>query len=178
MVVGNYRGGVADLSSDLCGTGTVNLAPLMSSKSGLWQTPECVLERVRRVGPIHYDPCTTADNPVGADTYNTEETDGLTFPWRQSLGNIYCNPPYGRGMGAWVDNCIAARTTDRYVIALLPARTDTRWFPWDADALCFWKGRLTFRGAKAGAPFPSVVAYWGAERSRFIKAFEDVGAIR
>lgn len=67
----------------------------------------------------------------------------------------------------------------RNVIALLPARVDTKWFryAWEADALCFWYGRLTFLGAEANAPFPSVFAYWGKHRYRFAAAFADAGKI-
>lgn len=113
-------------------------------------------------------------------------SDGLATPW-DGVGNdlIYCNPPYGRGIGAWVDKCREAAAAGETVIALLPARTDTRWFPWDADALCFWKGRLTFKGAPAPAPFPSVVAFWPGrafDRSpnragAFILAFADAGPV-
>jgi hypothetical protein len=54
------------------------------------------------------------------------------------------------------------------VVALVPARTDTRWFHeyvWDSEtdmpkryvSVRFVKGRLKFGGATSGAPFPSMV---------------------
>lgn len=157
-------------------------APLMSSARGDWQTPDCVLERVRRVAPIGLDPCTVESNPTGAWSTYTPEIDalkpGVLWWLPDDAGLIYCNPPYGRGIGAWVDKCREAAAGET-VIALLPARTDTRWFPWDADAICFWRGRLTFRGAPAPAPFPSAVVYWGTEANmlRFGRAFYDAGKI-
>jgi hypothetical protein len=36
-----------------------------------------------------------------------------------------------------------------------------------ADALCFWKGRIKFVGARDPAPFPSLIAYWGNDTDRF-----------
>lgn len=160
------------------------MAVMTSSARPDWQTPDCVLERVRRVGPIRLDPCTVASNPTGAQYVFWES--GLDCKWVEATeafggtrGLIYCNPPYGRGIGAWVDKCREAAAAGETVIALLPARTDTRWFPWDADAICFWKGRLTFRGAPAPAPFPSAVVYWGTEANmlRFGRAFYDAGKI-
>lgn len=158
------------------------LAPLMSSAKDDWQTPDCVLDRVRMIAPIGLDPCTAEDNPVGARWFYTPEDDGLSKSWWTKVENhelIYVNPPYGRGIGAWVDKCReAAKVYDR-VVALLPARTDTKWFPWDADAICFWRGRLKFRGAPAPAPFPSAVVWWhrGYSRQPFIDAFGDAGKV-
>ena len=45
-----------------------------------------------------------------------------------------------------------------------------------ADAVCFWRGRIKFRGASAGAPFDSLFAAWNC-RSRFVEAFAPHGAI-
>ena len=67
------------------------------------------------------------------------------------------------------------------IIALLPARVDTKWFQEDifptAAAICFWKGRLTFLGAPAPALFPSAVVYWGPNVQRFVSAFQTAGTI-
>lgn len=153
---------------------------LLSSKDPTWQTPDCVLDRVRRIGPIGLDPCTVGGNPTNARAFYTPQEDGLECSWQTFSGHvIYVNPPYGRGIGPWVDKCREASLDGEIVVALLPARTDTRWFPWDADALCFWRGRLKFRGAPAPAPFPSVVAFWGGPLPRqfFKLAFEDAGTV-
>lgn len=159
-----------------------HLTPLMSSARGDWQTPDCVLERVRKVAPIGLDPCTSPENPCGADYCSTPLLggDGLLADWTafHAPGRlVYCNPPYGRGIGAWVEKCHDEYMRGGEVIALLPARTDTRWFPWDAVAICFWRGRLTFKGAPAPAPFPSAVVYWGQRYWAFNDAFCDVGKI-
>ena len=156
------------------------LAPLMSSAKDTWQTPECVLERVRRVAPIGLDPCTVPENPTDALFIYTPDDNGLTQPW-YTYGDehalIYVNPPYGRGIGAWVSKCCEASEWGETVIALLPARTDTLWFPWGADAICFWHGRLTFKGAPAPAPFPSAVVFWGSNVGAFREAFKGAGKV-
>ena len=52
----------------------------------------------------------------------------------------------------------------RTVVALIPARTDTRyWHEHVAGTatVFFLRGRLTFGSADAAAPFPSALALWG-----------------
>lgn len=154
---------------------------LLSSKDPTWQTPDCVLDRVRRIGPIGLDPCTVEENPTNAHAIFTPYDDGLVHAWftHDTSHVVYVNPPYGRGIGPWVNKCSEAYLDGETVVALLPARPDTRWFPWDANALCFWRGRLKFRGAPAPAPFPSVLAFWGDRpaRDRFEAAFQDAGKV-
>jgi hypothetical protein len=66
------------------------------------------------------------------------------------------------------------------IVTLVPARTDTRAFRAlvrGAAAVCFWRGRITFRGAAAGAPFPSAIVYHGWRPERFVEVFADAGLI-
>lgn len=46
-----------------------------------------------------------------------------------------------------------------------------------ADAVCFWRGRLSFVGSPGPAPFASALVYWGENPHRFIDAFHGAGAI-
>lgn len=149
-----------------------------SSAKDDWCTPAMVLERVLEVRPIGLDPCWNPRALTMRDRYcamvaeydgGGTGTSGLDRDW-SGHGLVYVNPPYGRQIGEWVEKCPEADEC----IALLPARTDTRWFPWEARALAFWRGRLTFLGAEHPAPFPSVLAYWGDLPGRFAAAFEDV----
>jgi len=69
---------------------------LHSSASVEWYTPEWVAELARRVmGSIDLDPasCDVAQRTIKALEYYTREDDGLAKPW---VGNVFCNPPYGR----------------------------------------------------------------------------------
>lgn len=149
---------------------------LLSSKASDWRTPDNVLDLVRHVGHIVLDPATDEDNPVGATHHLW--SGGLEFPWGTYRGLVYCNPPYGRALPAWAQKIASEGSLGTEVVALLPARTDTRW--WQdhvvtAHALCFWRGRLRFVGAPASAPFPSAVAYWGHRRGRFCGVFSPHG---
>ncbi len=140
-----------------------------SSTSMKWQTPTEILEALYEAfGIFDVDPCSPSANrasaPVKASVHYTEADDGLSLPWH---GTVFINPPYGRALRMWVAKaeaevrCGNART----VVALIPARTDTRyWHEHIAGTatVFFLRGRLTFGSADAAAPFPSALALWGA----------------
>jgi hypothetical protein len=48
---------------------------------------------------------------------------------------------------------------------------------WQAQALCFVKGRLHFSGTSGCGRFASALAYFGPEPWRFEGAFEDIGTV-
>lgn len=90
------------------------------------------------------------------------------------------NPPYGTEIGHWVRKLVseyqAGRTTA--AIALLPARTDTKWYAeLKEHPRCYVRGRLKFSESKKSAPFPSVVVYLGDNVDAFVQAFEDTGEV-
>src|SRR6266545_925179 len=132
------------------------LAPLLSSAHADWCTPDPVLELVRLLGPIGLDPCSNERSIVGARVEWTAHDDGLARSWA-GFGLVYVNPPYGRKtIAAWAAKC-HAQGRRAEVVALLPARTDTRWWqmfcaPPGAQAVCFLAGRIRFLGARSHAP--------------------------
>ena len=82
---------------------------------------------------------------------------GLLEDW---VGRCWMNPPYGRGIGKWVQKAYEESLKGTLVVCLLPSRTDTKWwhdYVMKAKEICFIKGRLKFGGAKNSAPFPSCV---------------------
>ncbi len=108
----------------------------------------------------------------------TRAEDGLAHPWS---GRVYLNPPYGREIESWVrrlvDEYAAGRMTE--AIALLPARTDTRWFQLLGDwPICFVRGRLKFSDRPTPAPFPSILVYFGTRSEEFRQAFAAIGDTR
>lgn len=77
---------------------------------------------------------------IPAKNHFYKEIDGLNQDW---FGFVWCNPPYGKETGKWLKKFIEHGNG----IALVFARTDTRWFhdyAIKADILCFIKGRLAF----------------------------------
>lgn len=153
-----------------------------SSAKDDWQTPPEIIGLVRKMfTTIDLDPAANATNNVGAKRYFTPADDGLAQDW--DAYNLFLNPPYGRNVtGLWVDKLIAEFEAKRFVsaLALLPARTDTRW----AQALierfpiCFVRGRIRFVGADSGAPFPSMIVHVGYCIYSFRKTFSPIGTVK
>lgn len=137
------------------------LAPLMSSERPDWGTPQNLYDTLNETFKFTLDPCTGPDNRLGTHYFFTEADDGLVWPW---LGNVFMNPPYGRGIEAWIEKAwYESEEHSATVVCLVPARTDTKWFQIGfahAKAITFLPGRLKFviPGVKAApAPFPSAL---------------------
>ena len=119
---------------------------LGSRKSPHWATDSGVYADLDREFGFTLDPCALG------------ESMGLMRSWHGE--RVYCNPPYGRGVGLWLGKAHEAIVS----VFLLPSRTDTRWFheyaPM-ANEIRFLRGRLRFsRGGQehnSNAPFPSVL---------------------
>lgn len=151
-----------------------------SSVDDEWLTPSSVVSRVEEVlGEISLDPCAAshASPAVPAEARFTEAEDGLAHAWS---GTVYMNPPYGRGIDRWVEKLVEEYEDGAVskAVALLPARTDTRWFrrlrPYPR---CFLHGRLTFSGHDNSAPFPSMTVFLGRRPEKFIDVFSAVGDV-
>lgn len=152
---------------------------VLSSETSEWYTPPEIIERVLRLfGRIDLDPCAELARAIPAVQHFTWLNNGLLFDWP---GAVYMNPPYGDDISEWVNKLWSEFRSKhtREAIALLPARTDTRWFQviWDNCPVCFIRGRLKFSGNDNSAPFPSVVAYFGSRTAAFIAAFGDMGTV-
>jgi hypothetical protein len=131
------------------------------------------------MGHIDLDPCSNShESPnVPAKYYYTKEMDGLSLDW---FGNVYMNPPYGREIIVWVDYLVdqLRKGNIKQAIALLPARTDTKWFQRLSDyPVCFVNGRLKFGDATNSAPFPSAIFALGISSNKFAQHFEHIGRI-
>jgi site-specific DNA-methyltransferase (adenine-specific) len=92
----------------------------------------------------------------------TELEDAFLQDWKGK--RIWCNPPYGgRGKGGiyrWVNKFATGGA--EVVCALLPSRTDTRWFhdfiyKKKNVEVRFIKGRIKFSGTSGSGKFPSMV---------------------
>ncbi|MHB8254972.1 MAG: DNA N-6-adenine-methyltransferase [Acidiferrobacter sp.] len=108
------------------------------------------------------DPCSPSHTgPVPALTRWIEADDGLRKPWS---GLVFCNPPYGRMLAPWVAHCATQGAQGAVVIALIPARPDTK--SWHTHiigqaAVIMLRGCLRFGDGRGSAPFPSALVVWG-----------------
>ena len=127
---------------------------MFSSKSDNWETPQDLFDHLDKIFHFDIDVCATKENSK-CEKYYTPEMDGLKQEWK---GVCWCNPPYGREIGKWVEK---AYKSNCMVVMLLPARTDTKWFhDYCMKGICiFIKGRLYFgrNGWTGRAPFPSLI---------------------
>lgn len=132
---------------------------LFTSNTDEWYTPFEFYEELNKEFGFTLDPCCTHDNAKCKNHY-TKEDNGLIKDWGGQI--VFCNPPYGREIGKWVQKCSEeSKKPGTRVVLLIPARTDTAYFHDyiynKVKEVRFVRGRLKFGGAKCGAPFPSMV---------------------
>ncbi len=144
------------------------IAPLLSSERDDWCTPEWVVDLVERVAGarIALDPCCNRQSPLYGRSSNVcvlPHSNGLAEDWTRYGGMVYVNPPYGRALRTWLGRCADAGGRVP-VVALVPSRTGAKWFQeyvlGRANAICYLRGRVTFVGAPAPAPFDTALAIW------------------
>jgi hypothetical protein len=152
----------------------------MSSAKQDWRTPADVVALVRAFfgGRISLDPCAPSDPDHFIAVRNvTLPNNGLDGDW---TGTVYVNPPFDE-MAWWTEKAAKEwRRGQCEILFLLPARTDTRYWHGHistAAAVCFWAGRMKFVGAPSSAPFPTAIAYWGADLARFGWMFGERGMV-
>ena len=138
----------------------MNTELMFSSKTDLWETPQELFDKYDAVYHFETDVCAFPEN-AKCKRFFTPEMDGLKQEW---TGVCWCNPPYGRQIGKWVEKAVKSSAT---VVMLLPARTDTKWFhDWclPYGKIEFLKGRLKFGGCANFAPFPSMIVIFEVEK--------------
>jgi phage N-6-adenine-methyltransferase len=136
---------------------------MFSSKTAEWTTPQAFYDRLNQEFNFTLDPCCT-DETAKCSTYYTEADDGLAQPGAGH--SVFMNPPYGRSIKDWIRKAYEeSRKPNTVVVALIPARTDTRYwhdYCMEASEIRFIKGRLKFGESNNSAPFPSAVVVFGS----------------
>jgi site-specific DNA-methyltransferase (adenine-specific) len=137
---------------------------LFTSESENWSTPQDLFDSLNYIFNFTLDPCADPSN-TKCKKYFTKEINGLSKDWGGH--KVFCNPLYGRdNTGLWIKKCYEeSKKPGTIVVALVPARTDTKWFheyiyPSHAQ-IFFIKGRMKFGGSKNAAPFPSMIVIFG-----------------
>ena len=115
-----------------------------------WYTPAFIFEALGLTFDL--DPCAAeSGDHVPALARYTARDDGLSKPW---YGRVWMNPPYGPYTPRWLSKL--ADHGDG--LALVFARTDTRWFhaaAASADVLCFTR-RLAFVPGREALEQPGI----------------------
>jgi site-specific DNA-methyltransferase (adenine-specific) len=132
-------------------------AVMSSSKDMTWETPAKWFEYLDLEFDFTLDPCCYPET-AKCRRYFTPIEDGLSQSWKDE--RVFMNPPYGREIGPWMKKAYEeARYNGALVVCFVPARVDTEWWHQYAakGEVRFPKGRVTFAGAEAPAPFPVAV---------------------
>lgn len=121
----------------------MNTDVMFSSKTDLWETPQELFDELDREFHFALDTCALPENAKCA-RYYTPEQDGLSQPWK---GVCWCNPPYGRGIGRWVEKVLRQRggwrnggnadsCANRYEVV-------SRLHTWEGrDPFCAWEAEI------------------------------------
>jgi phage N-6-adenine-methyltransferase len=149
-----------------------------------WYTPVEYVKAARAVmGGIDLDPASSeeANEVVGAETFYTEEQNGLSKPW---TGRVWMNPPYARPL---IDH-FCDRLTETYgagdvtqACVLVNNGTDTGWFHALAEVasvICFPRNRVKFWHPRKedGRPLQGqAVIYLGPAIDEFRTEFVQFG---
>jgi len=145
-------------------------SPLFSSRSEDWETPQALFALLDGIYGFKLDACASPSN-AKCSTYFTKADDALKHAWAP-FGRVWLNPPYGRNIGRFMEKAATEAEDGAVVVALVPARTDTRW--WHAFVVGkarvhFLKGRLRYghecvrsqsSPAPSSAPFPSALVVY------------------
>lgn len=152
---------------------------MFSSNRDDWETPQSLFDELDKEFNFTLDPCSSKKNHKCVKFY-TEEDNGLEKDWEGEI--VFCNPPYSKkgGQDLWVEKCYnESLKPDTVVVALLPARTDTKRFHkfiLDKAEIRWIEGRLTFEidgtpildknGKPSPAPFPSMICIWNNRKEK------------
>lgn len=158
--------------------------PEETSGAARWQTPPCVYRPLAREFGFGLDAAAVANSArvpwyLGPDHPNPERRDAFTADWSAAGfrpgAAVWCNPPYGKEMGRWIE---LFEHWGRVVpvVALVFVRSDLPWWGDVVIPTCsevrFVKGRIRFLHGDTGtvyepggtptaaAPTPSVILVW------------------
>ena len=132
-------------------------------------TPQSLFEELDQEFHFKLDAAATSKTAKCA-RYFTPETDGLAQSWKlPDGGSVFCNPPYGKEIGRWVQKAYLEAQKGTTIVLLLPSRTDTQYFHtyiYGKAEIRFLRGRLRFTDENSTpygpAPFPSMLVVYNA----------------
>ncbi|HEV2042088.1 MAG TPA: DNA N-6-adenine-methyltransferase [Casimicrobiaceae bacterium] len=94
-----------------------------SSKPVEWGTPQDFFDKLDLEFHFTVDLCAAPENAKCAAFFSR----GTTVLYRRGPEHAG-NPPYGKTIGLWLSKAREAALVGATVVALIPARTDTKWW--------------------------------------------------
>lgn len=119
---------------------------LVSSKRHTYETPQDFYDWADRCLRFTRDLAASRQNAKHPRFFSLA-ANALAQSWEGETG--WLNPPYGRGIGSWLEKARDSATWERSIVAcLVPARVDTSW----------WRNFVMQRDGKSGRLRESVYA--------------------
>jgi len=141
-----------------------------TSEKDNWETPNWLFQILDSFYEFDCDVCSNEYNAL-CKKYFTIENSCLRNFW---YNTNFMNPPYGSEIKSFILKAHEQyHLFDKKTIALLPARTDTKWFHnyiYNKTEIIFIKNRLQYKIMGKGdkdAPFPSMIVGWGVKKNDF-----------
>lgn len=166
----------------------MNNALMFGKATDEWETPQAFFDALDTEFSFALDVAATKENTKCASYLGIDGLyeDGLTASWRDALRKVedgtrraacWMNPPYSQCRAFIKKAALEAFYFGITTVALVPSRTDTRWWHehiWDVSThnyrpgveVRFVKGRLKFGNSQSSAPFPSVVVVFRPRATR------------
>lgn len=143
-----------------------------------WGTPPALVEACHEDHPFTLDVCATHYNTKVSRYFSLDAgVDGLQQRWTSEI--CWMNPPYST-LQTWLQKAIDESTNGCTVVALIPARTETKWWrdlvATQAYEIRFLVGRLAFirdGGHTGSAPFPSAIVIYNGTASKIRTCWWD-----
>jgi site-specific DNA-methyltransferase (adenine-specific) len=140
-----------------------NVEQLYSSSSNEWGTPDYIFNALDDEFNFELDAAASEDL-AKCEPYFTKSDNALLKDWSAVANTVWLNPPYGRGIGKWIEKAYKEAQKGCTVVVLTFVRSDTRWWhDWalKAEEIRMIKGRVAFTNSSGvssnAAPAPSCV---------------------
>ena len=135
-----------------------------------WQTPPILFDRLNAMHDYAVDAAADITNHLVPVWYGLGSAvpDALdpTLDW---LSPAFCNPPYGKGLGFWLQKFCTEAQKGCKIVTVLPARIEARW--WYRYVACqptwisFLVGRVPFVHPNHQGPsrpgYPTALVFYG-----------------
>jgi phage N-6-adenine-methyltransferase len=137
-----------------------------TSNNDSWTTPRDFFENLNAEFNFVMDAAALQESALcelwlGPDHPDAGLRDCLVVDWVELAGDgwIFLNPPYGKDMSKFMAKANFEAGRGAKVVALVPSRTDTRWWHDSCNhhQIRFIRGRLKFGNQNQSAPFPSAL---------------------
>ena len=86
-----------------------------SSETDEWETPQWLFDQWDMEFHFTLDVCATPEN-AKCSRYFTKQENGLGQKW---TGTCWCNPPYGRQIGFWMEKAYRSSLEGATVVTLI-----------------------------------------------------------